>query len=813
MTMKVMSRVPFLALSLALLPILLAPAPSGAQQVGEAAERVPVDSVAIQGNARVAEQVIRDVLPFQAGDSVTLGQIQEAVKGVMALGQFRDVQVRALGGPGDPVTLLVEVDEQPLVRQVRMPGLERANPSQVQDSAGLAPNRPYSPASVTRARDYIQRALADEGIPFASVEERLEPVEGMDNVVDLVLDVTEGNRVTVAGVEIAGNEVLGEDEIVGAMSVRPEGFWWFRTGDFDQERFQQDLAANIPDLYASRGYLDFQILSDTLVIDPSTGKARVRLEVDEGPQYRIAQFSIEGNRELTDEQLEQYFLPERGGILQTLGIGGGTEREAEQRGRIFDQVAFAQALDEVTMAYANRGYIWAQVEPVVERAEPDDPEEPHTVAVTVNIRENSPAYIDRIAIAGNDYTHEWVIRDRIFLLPGDVYSQDAVIRSYQSIQSLGFFETPLPTPDIEQDPDAGEVDITFRVEERQTGAVNFGTSVGGGVGLSGFIGYDQPNLFGQAKEGHLRWDFGRYLNNFTLSFSDPALFRSRVSGSLSLFNSRDRFFQFDTGERRRVGASVRFGFPVPGAYRTRFVTGYALSRTKYRLREGVDDTSLFGRDPGTQSQVSLGISRQTLNHPLFPTSGSRQNLTTELNGGLLGGDGDFQKVMAEGQWWVPVGAVGGDAGGRPIQFALGLIVKGGALFGDASNFPFDRFWMGGVQFGEQLRGYDETSITPFGYFAENTGGVADIDRLGNAFLSVSAEYAIRLNDNISISSFLDAGNVWRRPGDVDPTRLFRGAGLGFQLVTPFGPIGLDYAYGFDKPVPGWQLHFRMGPGF
>ena len=36
---------------------------------------------------------------------------------------------------------------------------------------------------------------------------------------------------------------------------------------------------------------------------------------------------------------------------------------------------------------------------------------------------------------------------------------------------------------------------------------------------------------------------------------------------------------------------------------------------------------------------------------------------------------------------------------------------------------------------------------------------------------------------------------------------------GAQIVTPFGPIGLDYAYGFDKPVPGWQLHFRMGPGF
>ena len=48
-----------------------------------------------------------------------------------------------------------------------------------------------------------------------------------------------------------------------------------------------------------------------------------------------------------------------------------------------------------------------------------------------------------------------------------------------------------------------------------------------------------------------------------------------------------------------------------------------------------------------------------------------------------------------------------------------------------------------------------------------------------------------------------------------PTSLVTGCnrGIGLQLVTPFGPIGLDYAYGFDKTLPGWQLHFRFGGGF
>jgi outer membrane translocation and assembly module TamA len=121
--------------------------------------------------------------------------------------------------------------------------------------------------------------------------------------------------------------------------------------------------------------------------------------------------------------------------------------------------------------------------------------------------------------------------------------------------------------------------------------------------------------------------------------------------------------------------------------------------------------------------------------------------------------------------------------------------------------------MGGVQFGNPLRGYEETTITPRGYVDRNQPGVALTSRFGDAFMRLSGEFAMRFNDNLSLGVFYDAGNVWNEPAEIDPTRLFRGAGVGLMLVTPFGPIGLDYAYGFDKTVPGWQLHFKFGQMF
>ena len=260
-----------------------------------------------------------------------------------------------------------------------------------------------------------------------------------------------------------------------------------------------------------------------------------------------------------------------------------------------------------------------------------------------------------------------------------------------------------------------------------------------------------------------------------------------------------------------LGASTQFGVPVAGSLFTRVFAGYSLSRTVYHLDGGVQDTSLFGRPPGVMSQLSLGIARNTLDHPLFPTVGSEVRWTTELNGGVLGGDGNFTKHLAEGSWWIPVGSFGGGTpGSQPARFALGIRARSGMITGDAGAFPFERFWLGGVQFGEPLRGYEETTLTPLGHVERGSGTVRDVQRLGDAFLSISAEYALRISTNISIAAFYDAGGIWRSPVEMDPSRLYRGAGLGLELVTPFGPFGLDYAYGFDKANPGWQFHFRMG---
>ena len=365
----------------ATLCIALAPAQGAGQQIppggaqGSPPARVAVDSITVYGNFRVPLSSVLAMFAVLAGDTVSFREIQLGAKVLMASGEFADVQVRARDTQEDRAVLVLEVEERPQVRRVVINGLEHANASSIRDSVNLNGGEPYAPQEVRGAVVLIRSELAKKGIPFARIEERIEQVEGVVNVVDVVIDVDEGNRVTVADVVVQGNESVSRDDILGAMTTRPEGFFWFKEGSYDQDNLEADLTAAIPDVYRARGFLDFRVLHDTLLVDPATGKARLVMTVEEGLQYRFANFTIEGNEEFGDSVLSRYFAPERRGLLAGLL---GRDPEEEAAGPLFDAVAFNKAADDVRELYANQGFLYVQVSPRVVK-NPVLPGEPPTV--------------------------------------------------------------------------------------------------------------------------------------------------------------------------------------------------------------------------------------------------------------------------------------------------------------------------------------------------------------------------------------------------------------------------------------------------
>ena len=799
----------------AVLALVCAAGPLAAQDASTGPCATP-ETIEISGNTRGDPAVIQTTSGLTAGAQLSSRDVSRAIKALYATQNFDDVQIVCRLNAAGKGVLVIVLKERPVLASYTVTGMRRVSAKDVKERIAFLPGSPIDPGLIAKAIERTDSLYQAKGYYLARIAVDSTFTDGK---LRLAFKIDEGRRLAISGIRIEGNKSISDREIVAAMSIKPEGFLWTRPGEFDDEKYATDLSQNIPALYSSRGYIDFRVLRDTLIVDKQKGKALIDITVDEGPRYTIGTFEVIGNRRFSTEQISQFYPFAKSGAPVTTRALGVLRRAHVNPPNTFDQAKWDEAEQKLIEAYNDEGYIYAQIRPVAERQPGTD--SVRKVNLRWEIEERSPAIVNRIEIAGNDYTSESCIREQIVLAPGQVFNRNFLIRSYQNIGNLNFFEQPMAAPETKPSGDQGDVDVVFTVKEKRTGNVNFGASMGQGTGLGGFIGLDQPNMFGLCKRAQVQWQFGRYINDFNGTYSDPNIKQSRISGALTAYHTRSRYTIADLGEARRVGGELQLGFPVPTSLYTRVYLSYGGEAVKYSGGGLLGQTTTNGCSNCFRSTLGLTGTHDTRVGLPFATEGGLQTFAAQFNGGPLGGTAAYQRYTTEFRSYAPIGRIGGSVlGGQPMVFTVGLSARAGAIFGNTGPFFYSQaFTLGGTQYGEPLRGYSEFAIGPNGFdpSAENTQ--AKRSSFGNAFFVGTAELGLRLNQSLYLNTFFEGGNVWNHPREFDPTRLFRSAGFGVSTLSPLGPLGVDLGYGFDKvdlagnPKPGWKAHFKLGQFF
>ena len=773
------------------------------------------DSIAFRGNERIKDAELRSDVGIAPKSTISTRVLRRAISDLYATNQFEsDINTSCETVNGKTI-LVFNLTERRVLSDVRVTGAEKVSASSVKDRVDLLIGKPIDPAQVQRDVARIDSLYQSEGYFLARV--KVDTIKAGD-ATTLVFDINEGRRLAISGVEIVGNHALSAKTIVKAISTKPEGFFWWRNGEFDQEKYAEDLSKTIPELYASHGYIDAAVVKDTMIVDREKGKALVRLTVAEGQQYKIGDFEVNGAKVFSNEQIQSFYpFTAKSSTSMTQTVKGLVGKGAPEAKDVFNASAWDDATRKVQEAYANDGYIYASINPVVERRKVGPDSQPR-VDLRWEIDEKTPAIVNRVDIVGNDVTVETCIRDQLFLLPGDVFNQDRLIQSYRNIANLGFFEQDMPPPTTNPANEKGDIDIIFHVKEKRTGNVNFGASVGQGTGLGGFIGFDQPNLFGECKRGSIQWQFGQYIKDFSLTYSDPRIKGTNTSGTITAYDQQSRFIIRDIGQSTTQGGQLQFGFPLPNSRLTRLYLSYGGERVSYG---GSGLVATINCNGCFRSTVGVTLDHDTRLGMPFPVAGVHENLAVQMNGGPLGGTAKFTRMTGEMRGYTQLATFGKGLGPEPMSLVFGLGAKAGAVFGDPGPFFVSQaFSLGGVQYGDyHLRGYPEFSITPLGFIPNSDQFQAQRSSFGNAVYVTTAELGLRVNQQLYLDGFYDAGNIWQQPKDFDPTRLFRGVGFGASLVTPLGPLGIDLGYGLDRTDangvkdPKWEVHFKFGQIF
>ncbi|HET7612753.1 MAG TPA: POTRA domain-containing protein, partial [Gemmatimonadaceae bacterium] len=356
---------------------------------------------------------IRSTSALTTGTQLSVHDIQTAIKALYATGQFDDVQIVCRVSPDNKATLLIEVKERPILTAYKVVGADKVSPKDVKEKLSFPTGGPVDPGKIATAIASVDSLYEAKGYYLASVKAESTLTNGN---LSINFQIDEGRRLAISGIRINGNKQVSDEDIVGAMDTKPEGFLWTRNGELDDTKYAQDLSEKIPQLYASRGYIDFRILKDTLIVDRAKGKGLIDITVSEGPRYTVGNFEVLGNRRFSTEQINLFYpFGEKQQPTVMQQVTGIIRRSYVNPPNTFDEAKWDDAQQKLLEAYNDEGYIYANIRPVIERVPSTD--SVRQVNLRWEIDERTPAIVNRIEIVGNDYTHESCIREQIVLAP------------------------------------------------------------------------------------------------------------------------------------------------------------------------------------------------------------------------------------------------------------------------------------------------------------------------------------------------------------------------------------------------------------
>ncbi len=731
------------------------------------ARAVKIDRIEIEGNIHVNEHKIRSILNIRAGDELKASRVTEGLKNLFQTKNFSDVRAGYYEDENGDVVVVIEVEEHPRVKQIRIRGNDKIKGDDISAKLRLREGYFARPSMINDDIRTIKEMYGEEGYNQADVEVEKSPQEDEHKVI-VTYSIREGKKIKIRHIDFIGNGEVSSEELMDVMESR-EDRWW-RGGEYKQNILDEDLK-NIKKLYEDRGFLDASVKLGREVDVGDGSHVDLYIEIDEGYPYFINSLTWSGNTVIPDEEIEEMLEVERGAPFSVEEIG-------------MRQVA-------LNSLYWEKGYIWSRIIPerrVFRRR----------IDLNLLISENNPAYINEIKISGNDKTFENVIRRELEVYPGDKFILTDVQRGVRDIFQMGYFNGP-PLIDTEPATDEGDINLLIKVEEKQTGNFKMGFGFSQLNSLSGFLGVEENNFLGRGKSIGVDWEFGRYRKNLVLRYTEPHLLGTDASFTVELFDwIQDRVRQLYYTDRRR-GFSLRAGHPMPLLDYTRVYLGYRFETVKiYDFSTAYPEygTLRMVDWPLNKSSVTLSFTRNSTDSPFHPTRGSVSTVSAEFAGGpMLGGNVRFNRYITDLSWFR----------GLFWKLVFHLNMRAGLIDSKEGVQDYERFRLGGNR-TNALRGYDFYEIVPEGndYYS---GG-----RFMTTFVQ---ELLFPFANEVYGLVFLDLGNTWNSFQEANLYSLKRGLGLGVRIeMAGLGNLGFDYGYGFDKvDGPAWEPHFTFGRMF
>lgn len=493
-----------------------------------------IAGIDVVGNLNNDPQILANLSGLKIGQEIIVpgDQISKAIKKYWDYGLFSDVKIGASKIEGRNIYIEIYLQERPRLSWLNYHGLKKSEREAVDEKVSMMKGSQVTPYLVERAERFIKNHFVEKG--FYNIDVDIVQRDDTSKVNHVILDVyvDKKDKVKVKTLTFEGNEAFTNSKlnrITKKTNEKGKLRNFFRTKKFVQEDYKDDLD-RIIEKYNEIGYRDAFILTDS-VSKNDDNTVNVYIKIDEGNKYYFGDISWVGNSMYPGEYLSYILRINKGDVFnQTL---------LDKRLYIED--------DAVHNLYMNDGYLFSRITPVDARIEND------TVDVEMRVYEGDQATINSVVIRGNTKTHEHVVRRELRTKPGDLFDKSALIRTVRELAQLGHFDpekiNPVPIPN----PEKGNVDLEFDLEEKANDQVELSGGWGGGMfigslglrfsnfSIRNFLNKEawRPLPTGDGQTLALRAQTnGKYYQSYSLTFVEPWLGGKKPNSlSVSIYRS------------------------------------------------------------------------------------------------------------------------------------------------------------------------------------------------------------------------------------------------------------------------------------
>jgi outer membrane protein insertion porin family len=801
------------------MPLALISAMATVQQV-YAAEDYIVRDIKVDGLVRLTPANVYGMIPLNSGDRVSDAALANAIRSLYATGLFDDIKTEKQGD-----TLVFKVVERPLISKVEFKGNKLIPKEALEEGLkkmGITEGEVLKKSALQTVESELEQQYMQQGRYDADV--KVVTTAKPNNRVDLTIEFVEGKAAKVVDINIIGNTVFKESEIEQAFAVKESG--WTSIISRNDRYAREKMAASLESLralYLNKGYINFNINHSSLNLSEDKKNIFVEVSVDEGEQFKFGETKFLGDALYTPAELK---------ALQIY-----------KDGDIYSQEKVNAVKQLLLRKYGNAGYYYAEVNVV-----PQIDKETHLVDLNYYVNPGQQVTVRRINFTGNTKTADEVLRREMRQMEGALASNEKIDLSKVRLERTGFFKTvdikPARVPNT-----ADQVDLNINVEEQHSGTSTLAVGFSQSGGITFQAGLSQTNFMGTGNSVAIDLSRSETQDYYNLSVTDPYFTIDGVRRGYNMYYRKtklDEDYNVNNYVTDSFGGGINFGYPIDenqsisaglnidqtevttGPYVSTYVRDYLLanggkatgSKGSYCPDANWDETT--SECSATESfdnefkgdfltyNLNLGWSYNTLNRPVFPTSGMSHRVNGEI--ALPGSDVEYQKLTYDAQAYFPLGK--------------DFVLRGYGKLGYGNDLPFYKnFYAGG--FGS-VRGYDNSTLGPkYPGVTYSESDEVDYDPEevgGNALIQFGTELALPLpfkgdwtrqvrpvlfaegaqvfdtQCNVSGSTIyvngadVDAKQYCKDNFGFDVDNMRYSVGVGFTWITMIGPLSLSYAY-------------------